>query len=144
MKGLLLTYSVVFTGAVVALRKPIIGLYIYIGLAVLRPEALWGWSGDLHGMSEVIAYPLLIGWAFQGFGSWSFGRAKATVACIILYTVWALVSTLQAIDSSVSTAYIVEFLKTLLPFLVGVTLLKTEKEARIALWVIVLAQTYVC
>jgi O-antigen ligase len=144
MKGLLLTYAVVFTGAVIALRKPAIGLYIYVALSVLRPEALWGWSGDLRGMSDVIAYPLLVGWAFQGFGAWSFGRGRLIVACLLMYTLWAVLSMAQAIDSWLAWAHIVEFLKTLLPFLVGVTMLKTEKEARAVLWVIVLSQAYVC
>jgi O-antigen ligase len=144
MKGLLLTYAVVFSGALIALRKPAIGLYIYVALCVLRPEALWGWAGDLSGMSDTIAYPLLVGWMFQGFGSWSFGRGRAIVVCLLLYTLWAVLSMAQAIDSWLAWNHIVEFLKTLLPFLVGVTMLKTEKEMRALLWVIVLCQAYVC
>lgn len=144
MKGLLLTYAVVFSGAVIALRKPVIGLYIYIGLSVLRPQALWGWAGDLSGMSEIAAYPLLVGWAFQGFGSWAFGRGRLIVACLILYTLWTVLSMAQAMDSWLAWTQVVEFLKTLLPFLVGVTMLKTEKEARTVLWLIVLLQAYIC
>ncbi|HEX7780244.1 MAG TPA: hypothetical protein VF424_13450, partial [Vicinamibacterales bacterium] len=79
MKGLLLTYVVALFGAVISLRKPVIGLFIYVGFSVLRPEAIWGWAGSMQDMSDIVAYPLLIGWAFQGFGSWSFGRGRSIV-----------------------------------------------------------------
>jgi O-antigen ligase/polysaccharide polymerase Wzy-like membrane protein len=144
MKGLLLTYLVALFGAVISLRKPVIGLFIYVGFSVLRPEAIWGWAGSMHDMSDIVAYPLLLGWAFQGFGSWSFGRGKSIVACILLFAVWSIFSAGQAIDTAVSWWGLTEFAKTLLPFLVGVTMIKTEKEARQLLWIIVLMQTYVC
>ncbi|HYN08749.1 MAG TPA: O-antigen ligase family protein [Vicinamibacterales bacterium] len=144
MKGYLLVYSVVIIGSVVALRKPVLGLFLYIALSLLRPDAFWGWAGDLRGMSDLVAYPLLVGWAFQGFGSWSFGRGWATVLCLLLYTGWMFASTVQAIDPTSSWWTLVEFVKTLLPFLVGVTMIKTEKQARQLLWTIVVTQTYVC
>jgi O-antigen ligase len=144
MKGYLITYIIVLLGAAIALRKPVVGLYTYVGLSLLRPDALWGWAGNLRGMSDLVGYPLLVGWAFQGFGSWSFGRARGIVACIVLYTLWSIASTIQAIDSTVAFAHLIEFSKTLLPFMLGITMIKTEKEARILLWIIVLTQTYVC
>ena len=145
MLGLLATYLIVATGAVVAFRKPVYGLFVYVGLAILRPEALWGWAGDLQNLSRIVGIPVLAGWAFQGFGSWQFGRAKAIVVSLLLYYVWLLLSTMQAtVDQAVSWNVVVEFSKTLLPFLVGMTLIKTEKEARQFLWVIVILQGYVC
>ena len=144
MEGLLLTYGLVAFGTLASLRYPIIGLYIYVGFSVLRPEALWGWAGNLHGMSRLVGLSMLIGWAFQGFGSWKFGGAKSIVWCILLFIAWSMVSALQAIDPEISWNSIVEFSKTVLPFLVGVTMLKTEKEARALLWTMVLLQTYVC
>lgn len=144
MLGLLATYLVVLTGALVALRKPVYGLFIYVGLSVIRPDALWGWAGDLQNQSRIVGIPVLIGWAFQGFGSWQFGRARAIVISVLLYSLWLLLSATQAFDPTVSSRVVVEFSKTLLPFLVGVTLIKTEKEARQLLWVIVITQGYVC
>ena len=38
MKGLILTYLVTFAGSIAALRYPLIGLQVYVGLAVLRPR----------------------------------------------------------------------------------------------------------
>jgi putative inorganic carbon (HCO3(-)) transporter len=144
MKGLLFTYLVVFTGALIAFRKPVYGLLIYVGLSVLRPDAMWGWAGDLQSQSRIVGIPILVGWAFQGFGSWQFGRARAIVVTVLLYFIWLLLSSMQAIDQAVAWHAVVEFSKTLLPFLVGVTLIKTGKEARLLLWVIVATQGYVC
>jgi O-antigen ligase len=144
VKGLLLTYLIVVSGAVISLRKPVYGLFLYVALSVLRPEAIWGWAGDMTGLSRLVGIPLLIGWAFQGFGSWKFGRAKSIVACLLLFTVWSVLSATQAIDSAPAWAALIEFLKTLLPFLLGVTMIQTEKQARQMLWVMVLMQTFVC
>ena len=143
MKGLLLTYPIVFTAAIVSLRQPVIGLYVYVGLCMLRPEALWGWAGGLQNMSRICGVPLLIGWAFQSFGSWRFGQARAIVISLLLYSAWLTMSASQAIEQEGAWLTVFEFTKTLLPFLVGMTLIKSEKEARIMLWVMVLCQAYV-
>jgi O-antigen ligase len=62
---------------------------------------------------------------------------------LLLHTGWFAVSTLQAVSVPVATAALIELLKILLPFLVGVTLLTKEAQARTLLWVIVGAQAYV-
>jgi O-antigen ligase len=143
MKGLLITYAIVLVGAVISLRQPVTGLFIYVGLSVLRPEAIWGWAGDMRGLSKLEAVPLLVGWAFQGFGSWRFGKAKAIVWSLILFGVWATLSGTQAVDGATAADALLEFQKTFLPFLIGITMIKTEKQAKQLLWVIILCQGYV-
>src|SRR4029077_7268839 len=76
VKGLILTYIVAYSSAVAALRYPLIGLYVYVGLAVLRPQFIFGWAGDISGMSLIVGVAVLIGWAFRGFGSWEVGKGK--------------------------------------------------------------------
>src|SRR5262245_4863996 len=144
MKGLLLTYAVVAIGSIVALRYPALGLGVYVGFSMLRPEALWGWAGPLNYCSRIIGVAMLIGWALRGFGSWKLGPGWSAIAALIFFLFWSILSTIQAIDSDVGTEFILEFLKTLLPLLVGVTMLKSEAEARQILWAMVLAQAYVC
>ncbi len=143
MRALIIVYAIVLLGALISLRKPVLGLFVYVGLAILRPEALWGWAGDLTGMSRLSGVPVLVGWAFQGFGSWRFGRARPTVALLLLFTLWSIISTFQSIDAERSWFTLLEFSKTLLPFMLGMTMITTEKEARQLLWVMVLCQTYV-
>src|SRR4029079_11958003 len=50
---------------------------------------------------------------------------------------------LQARNSTIAMTQMLQFSKTVLPFLVGVTTLDTEKRGYTMLWVIVLAQGYV-
>ena len=88
MKGLILIYGITLFGSIAALRTPFIGLFIYVGFAVLRPQFIWGWAGDLEGISLYVGIATLIGWILTGFGSKSIGRGKSIVAALILFTGW--------------------------------------------------------
>ena len=120
-----------------------LGLYAYVGFAVLRPQAIFSWAGDLSNISFIVGVATLIGWALQGFGSWRFGRAKSVVVALVLFVVWFALSGLLAVNPSVSFASLWEVSKFVLPVLVGVTMLETEIDRRRMLWTIVLAQGYV-
>jgi probable O-glycosylation ligase (exosortase A-associated) len=143
MKGLILIYAVAGLGSIAALRAPIIGLFIYVGFAVLRPEGIWGWAGDLSGISLVVGLATLAGWVLHGFGSLRVGRGRVIVACLVLFFVWAAISAYSARDTSVAYDSLVQMAKFVMPFLIGVTLLETESHSRAMLWLIVLAQGYV-
>jgi len=143
MKGLILTYLVTFAGSVAALRYPLIGLQVYVGFAVLRPQAIFGWAGDISNISLIVGIAMLIGWTFERFGSWRFGRGRATVFALMLFAGWYVLSATQAIDRDAAFVAVQQFAKTVLPFLIGVTLLKEEKDWRRMLWILVLAQGYV-
>jgi probable O-glycosylation ligase (exosortase A-associated) len=143
MKGLILTYLISVTGAVAALRYPLIGLQVYVGLAVLRPQAIFGFAGDLSNLSFLVGVAVLLGWLFQGFGSWSFGRGRPVVMALVAFVLWFVVSASQALEPSESFQSLEELSKFVLPFLVGVTLMKGEKDWRPMLWTIVLCQGYV-
>ena len=143
MKGLILTYLITFLASVGALRSPLIGLCVYVGFAVLRPQAIFGWAGDLSGMSFFLGVAVLVGWALKGFGSWHFGRARPVVLAFLAFVVWFVLSATQAHDTRRAYASVWELSKFVLPFFVGVTLLDGEKQWRPMLWTIVLAQGYV-
>jgi putative inorganic carbon (HCO3(-)) transporter len=143
MKGLVLTYLITGLASVGALRYPLIGLSVYVGFAVLRPQAIFGWAGDLSGMSFILGVALLIGWALKGFGSWRFERGRPVVLGFLAFVAWFAVSAALARDTARSFESLVDLSKLVLPFLVGVTLLKGEERWRPLLWTIVLAQGYV-
>lgn len=143
MKGLILVYIITFGGAIAALRYPLIGLQVYVGLAVLRPQSIFGFAGDLSGLSFIVGVAVLIGWALQGFGSWRFGRAWPVTASFVLFVLWFLLSASQAIEPAVSFESAYELAKLVMPFFVGLTLIEGEKHWRPILWTIVLAQGYV-
>ena len=138
-----LTYLIAAGSAFAALRYPLIGLCTYVGFAVLRPQAIWGFAGDLSGLSFILGITLLIGWALKGFGSWRLGRGRPIVLALLAFTAWFALSAFQALDQARSLGSVVEFSKVILPVLVGVTMMEGEKDWRPLLWTIVLAQGYV-
>src|SRR5262249_2728885 len=128
MKGLVLIYLITAITAVVALWRPKIGLYPYVGFAVLPPQSIWGWAADLAPVDCVLGLAFLAGWAFHGFGSWRIGRGRSVLWALVAFAVWSSLSAVQAPDSSLAFGAIVELLKILLPFLVGITTLEGEKD----------------
>lgn len=143
MKGFILTYIVAIAGSIAALRYPLIGLQVYVGLAILRPQAIFGFAGDLGGMSLLVGVAVLIGWLFRGFGSWKLSRATPIVGCLIAFTLWFVVSATMALETAPAFVSVNELMKFVLPVVIGVTLIESEKDWRPILWTIVLAQGYV-
>jgi probable O-glycosylation ligase (exosortase A-associated) len=143
MKGLVLIYAITVLGSLGALRKPIIGLYIYVGFAVLRPQFIWGWAGDFEGISLYIGIATLVGWILSGFGSKAVGPGKSIVALLVIFTAWTTLAATQAVNTEVAYATLVPLMKFVMPFMIGITLLDSEGSARTMLWVMVLAMGYV-
>jgi len=143
MKGLILIYGVAGLGSLAALRSPMIGLFIYVGFAVLRPQGIWGWAGDLSGVSLYVGIATLIGWVLQGFGKTQLGRGKSVVIALGFFFAWAAISAYQATNTDVAYDSLITMAKFVMPFFIGVTVLETEEHSRWMLWVIVLAQGYV-
>lgn len=142
MKGLILTYIVMYAGSLAALRFPLIGLYVYVGFAVMRPQAIFGWAGNIQNSSLIIGSAILVGWLLQGFGTWKFGRGKSVVIALLAFTAWFVVSATQAFDSNRAFTSLQELMKIVLPFLVGVTLMR-ERDTQPFLWTVVLCMGYV-
>ena len=143
MKGLILVYIATFAGSIAALRYPLIGLQVYVGFAVLRPQAIFGFAGDLSNLSFVVGVAVLIGWALKGCGSWRLGRGWPVVLWFVMFLLWFLISASQAIEPDQAFSSAKELSKLVIPFFVGVTLMEGEKDWRPLLWTIVLAQGYV-
>src|SRR4051812_30977657 len=102
MKGLILIYGLTLVGTIGALGWPVIGLFTYVGFAVLRPEFIWGWAGDLGGISLVVGIATLVGWGLRGFGSLQIGKGRIIVAALLAFAVWSSLSAMQARDSDVA------------------------------------------
>ncbi len=143
MKGLVLTYLLAYGGAVVALFQPVIGLFVYALFSVVRPQQMFGWAGDLTGMSTWPAMAMLAGWVFKGFGNWQFGRARAIVWLLLLSLGWMVVSSMFASNQTVAWAAVTERLKVVLAFMVGITLIDSEDWVKRLAWMLVLGQGYI-
>jgi len=143
MKGLVLTYVVTYLGAAASLFYPLVGVYIYVCWAILRPQEIFGFAGDLSSISSIVGYALLAGWALHGFGSWRLNGARTSLWLLMLFVGLFLVSAAVAVNTTYSWMAVVAYAKLMLPLLAGVSLLNSEKEWRTLLWVIVLSQGYV-
>src|SRR5581483_9339555 len=142
-KGLLITYALTYGGSVVSLFNPYVGLLIYISFSIIRPESLWFWAVPPGNYSRTVAIALLIGWALKGFGRWDFGRAKAVVGFLIAFWAWVILSGLTSKYSDAALGWAEQFTKTVLPFVVGMTVIDSIAKLKQLAWVIVLSQGYV-
>jgi probable O-glycosylation ligase (exosortase A-associated) len=142
-KGLLFTYVTTYGGAVVSLFNPYVGLLIYVCFAIIKPEALWFWSVPAGNYSRIVAIALLIGWALNGFGRWQFGRGKAVVGYLIAFWAWVIVSGVQAANTDEALGWAEQLTKTVLPFVVAMTVIDTVAKLKQLAWVIVLSHGYV-
>jgi len=144
MKGLIFVYTAALFGVLSAVYRPQLGLYVYILFATLRPPFLWSWADKFSNISFAVGVATLIGWALHGFGSRKLGRAAPAAVSLILFSVWCGLSALQALNQAAAEDALLNLSKIVLPFLVGLTTLRGEKQARIVCWIIVLAQAYIC
>src|SRR5262245_14571464 len=142
-KGLIFTYAMTAAGAVGGLFSPYFGLLVYVCFAIVRPDYMWSWSVERGSYSRIIAIAMLLGWAARGFGRWRFGRATPIIACMLGYWAWSALSAVQAIDSLKAFALVEFFAKVFLPFLVGITMLRSVEQLKVLSWVILLSQGYV-
>ncbi len=143
MKGLILTYAIAFGGAAASLVNPAIGVWVYALFSTLRPQAIFGFAGSMDHLSQLVAIPMLAGWALHGFGSWNLGRARVIVLLMLSYFFWTCASAIFADDTALVWIHVTERAKILAAFLVGVTMLRTERQVKTLAWILVLAHGYV-
>jgi putative inorganic carbon (HCO3(-)) transporter len=144
MKGLLFTYALTYGGSVVALFNPYVGLLIYVCFSIIKPDALWFWSVPAGNYSRTIAIALLIGWLGKGLGDWRFGRAAPIVRAFIGYWLWMVFCSLFAQHNPAAAMASIEAAgKILLPFLAGLTLIRSIAQLELLAWVMVVSQAYV-
>jgi probable O-glycosylation ligase (exosortase A-associated) len=142
MKGLILTYLLTYGGALASLFNPFVGLLVYVAFAILRPDYLWSYSLPQGNYSRIVAIGLLAGWILKGCGDWNFRRAGGIVWALLGYLGFAAFSATQARYPAVAWAFVESQAKIVLPFLVGITTIRTEAQLKRLSWVIVLCQAY--
>ena len=143
MKGLILIYAIAFGGAIGSIASPAIGVLIYALFSTLRPQAIFSFAGSMEGLSQIVAYPMLLGWVLHGLGSWRFGRARGVVVLMLAYFAWSCLSALEADDQISAWNHIVELAKIVAAFMVGMTMLNSERQIKALAWIVVIAHGYV-
>jgi len=140
--GLIFTFGVTFGGSLLALWRPFYGLLAYICFALIKPDALWWWSVPTWNYSRVIAIALLIGWVINGCGDFNFGKAKGIVVVLLMFIAWEGLATAFSNETARAWRYYEIHLKIALPFVVGVTLVKTERQLNQLAWTMLLCMGF--
>jgi probable O-glycosylation ligase (exosortase A-associated) len=144
MKGYVFTYLLVGVGVFGAFRSPLIALAVYVALAIIRPHFMWGFAGNMSGLSQWVGIALIAGWVLRGAGSWQFGRGRILVAALLAFAVWATISaTMTTLAPTVAWDWTISMWKFVVPFLVGATTIRSPEWVRRMFWVIVISQGYV-
>lgn len=142
MKGLIFTYALTYGGALVSLFNPFYGLLVYICFAIIKPEQLWHWSVPVGNYSRIVAIALLVGWVIHGLGNWDFGRARWIVYCALGFFFASVLSALAAPDQKAAWEFVESMGKIILPFVVGMTLIRNVSQLKQVAWVMVISQGY--
>ena len=136
MYGYILTNILAYGGAVVALFHPFVGVCIYWGLEVVRPQYMFSFAGPQGRYAEAVAIGTLIGWAVNGFGNLKLGRARPVLWFLVAYMVWATLAAAASPEPDLSFGYFREHGKVWLMFVVAISLIDTVERAKIAAWVV--------
>jgi probable O-glycosylation ligase (exosortase A-associated) len=136
MKGLVLTYLLVYGGAALALINPFVGVCVYWILDIVRPQFMFGWAGAQGSFSLIVALATIAGWVFRNFGTWRFGRGRIIVGLLLCYYAWTALSALDAANQSVALAFMVENTKRVLMFVIAVSLADSPARTKKLAWVI--------
>ena len=136
MKGLLFTYGLTYGGAVISFFNPFYGFLIYVCFAIVKPPALWHWSVPAGNHSRIIGIAFLLGWAIHGFGDGRLGKAKIIVWALLGYWLWVTLSTLLCPQPDLGIPLSRPWRKSCLPFVAGVTLIRSRDQLSQLFWVI--------
>src|SRR4029078_3462046 len=123
VKGLILTYIISYSGMVAALRYPLIGLYVFVGLSVLRPQEIFMFAGDMPNLSLYVGAATFVGWVLRGFGTWGMGSARVVVWIFLSFVSLFVISAFFALNTAVAFKSVLDFSKLVFPFLAGITLI---------------------
>jgi hypothetical protein len=140
---LIFAFVLTYGGAALAIFNPAVGLLVYVAFAVLKPDALWSYAIPAgSGLSFKVAIAMLVGWLLQGFGNWNLGRSWPIVAALLGYFCVSFASALAAPHADLAWVYVIELSKIVLPFLVALTMVRTEKDLMRLAWVLVVSGGY--
>lgn len=143
MLGLIFTYILTYGGALASLLNPYIGLLIYICFSIIRPESMWYWSVEPGNYSRIVAIALLVGWILRNLGDWNLGKAWWVTISLFAFWGWSIFSALFASNQEVAWGFVESLTKIVLPFLVGITIIRSMEQIKQLAWVIVASQGYV-
>lgn len=143
MKGLIFTWLLTGLGVSSSLISPYYGFLVYVALATLRPDFLW--SSHITGgrFSLIVAAAMLFSWGCRGFGNWKLMEARRIVMLFVGFWLWSVFLAFQADSQQHAWYYVEQMAKILLPFLVGITTVRSIRDLKLLAWTLVICEGYV-
>ena len=143
MKGLIFTWLLTALGVSSSLINPYFGFLSYVALAILRPDFLW--SSHISGgrFSLIVASAMLVSWGCRAFGNWKLGAARRIVLLFAGFWLWSVFLAIQAPSQPHAWYFVEQMARILLPFLVGITTVRSIRNLKQLAWVIVICEGYV-
>lgn len=137
--GLIFTWVLTLFGVFSSIVSPFYGFLVYVSLALIRPESMW--IGSVSGrFSLIVALAMIVSWALRGFGNWNLGKARLITYLFVGFWMWSAFLATMAPSQPDAWYFVEQIGKILLPFLVGITTAKTERDLKLLAWTIVLCQ----
>lgn len=136
--GFYITLLITGAGSLAALLNPFYGLLAYVIFALIKPDSLWSYNVPAGNYSRILGVCMLLGWMIRGFGSWKLGKAWAILLCFLLHVGWVAFGTVFITTNMEKGLYMLDILvKILLPFMVGLTSVKSIHQLKILAFTIV-------
>ena len=144
MKGLIFTWLLTALGVSSSVISPFYGFLAYVALAILKPDSLWAHAINGGRFSLMVAMAMLISWVARGCGNWNLGRARPIAFCFVGFWLWSILGAMNADSPGPAWYFVEEFARILLPFMVGLTTIRSVRDLKMLAWVIVICESYVC
>jgi len=149
MKGVLFVYTLATLGMCCGFFSPFIAVCIYVLFGVMAPNALWYYSlPDTYlntgfGFSEVVAYPMIVGWFMNHCGNMNIGKAYMPLFMLSGYTIWVFIAMIVTGWSAFGMSQILMNTRLLLAVFIVISLCNSTQMLRIIVWVLVFASGFV-
>lgn len=143
MKGLIFTWLLTAIGVSTSCINPYNGFLVYVALAILCPDSLWSSHIAEGRFSLYVAAAMLLNWLVRSCGNWNLGPSRRIVLLFVGYWLWSVFLSFIADSPPHAWYFVAQQGKILLPFLVGITTVRTAADLRNLAWVIVVCQGYV-
>jgi putative inorganic carbon (hco3(-)) transporter len=129
----LIIVSIVFAGALVALRKPWVGVMLWTWLSIMNPHRMsWGFAYDAP-LAAVAAGATLVGWALTRERDWPLKGWPTRFLAV--FVVWITLSWQLGVDSDYDYPQWSKVMKVYLMTYVGLALLRTKEHIVALVWV---------
>jgi len=143
VKGLIFTWLLTALGVSTSCINPYNGFLVYVALAILRPDSLWSSHIAEGRFSFYVAAAMLLNWLVRCCGNWNLGPSRRITLLFVGYWLWSVFLSFRAESPPHAWYFVEQQAKILLPFLVGITTVRTATDLRRLAWVIVVCQGYV-